>query len=243
MLDTLLSMTWRDTLFLHWPVEPETVRERLPARLDLDTFDGRAWLGVVAFVMEDIGPRGVPLGLTFPEVNLRTYVRDEERSAIYFFNLDADDPLGVPVARWLYRLAYYRADVDVARRDDEVVFRSRRTHPGVPSARFDAIYGPAPDAEPFGPDPGTLASFLAERYRFYTASENGSGRLYYGDINHEPWELREGRADVRTNTLFEANGFDHPSGEPRCHYCPAIDVRAGLVRRAELSDEASNLGR
>lgn len=240
MLDSLLSMTWRDALFLHWPVDPDVVADRLPPGLDLDTFDGEAWLGVVAFVMEDIGPRGLPVGLSFPEVNLRTYVRDEERPAIYFFSLDAADPLGVTVARWLYRLDYFRAEMDVARRGDDVVFRSRRTHPGVPEARFDARYGPAPDAELFVPGPETLPAFLTERYRFYT---RGSDALYRGDVDHEPWTLQEGRADVRTNTLFATNGFADPGGEPVCHYAPGIEVRAGPVRRAELSAERSNVGR
>lgn len=232
MLDSLLSMTWRDTLFLHWPVDPEVVADRLPVGVDLDTHDGRGWLGVVAFVMEDIRPRGAPLGLSFPEVNLRTYVRGHDGTpAIYFFNLDAGDPVGVTVARLFFRLAYYWAEASVDRDGDDVVFRSRRTHPGVPEARFDARYGPAPGAEPFVPEDGTLPHFLTERYRFYTRSTDGDGPLYYGDIDHAPWPLSDGRADVRTNTLFAANDFADPEEEPLVYYCPSLPVTAGLVRR------------
>jgi len=219
----LLSMRWRDVLFAHWPVDPETVRPRLPAGLDLDVRDGRAWLGVVAFVMEDLRPIGLPVGRSFPELNLRTYVDGEAGPGIYFFSLDADDRLGVPVARRLFRLPYYRAETAVHREGPDVAFRSRRIHRGQPSLAFDATYGPAS-----GGFDGELAGFLTERYRFYAG---GDARLYVGEINHEPWPLRPGRAELRRNDCFRANGFDHPGGEPLVHYSPTVGVRAERLAR------------
>jgi hypothetical protein len=243
MFDSLVSMTWRDTLFLHWSVPPGRVGDRLPPGLELDTHEGEAWLGVVAFEMADIRPRGAPFGLSFGEVNLRTYVVGHDGTpGIYFFNLDADDPLGVAVARRLFRLAYYRAEMDIRRQGADVVFRSRRTHSGVPPARFDARYGPAPDAEPFVAEPGTLPHFLTERYRFYTEStaepDRSATTLYYGDIAHEPWSLSAGRADVRANTLFAASGFAEPTDDPLVYYCPELPVRAGLVDRVVVGRDA-----
>ncbi|MDS0293235.1 YqjF family protein [Halogeometricum luteum] len=227
-LDGLLRMRWRDALFAHWPVAPETVAARLPNGLDVATFDGRAWLGVVAFAMEDIRPKGAPFGLSFPELNLRTYVRrpGEDGHAVYFFNLDADDWLGVPVARRLYALPYYRADMRVRRRGEEIEFASHRTHRGAPAAHFDATYRPTGEA--FAAEPGTLEHFLTENYRFYA-----SGRtLVYGDIAHDPWPLREADAEFRTNTLFAANGFERPDADPLLHHSSGADVTAGRVHLA-----------
>lgn len=232
----LVAMTWRDVLFAHWAVEPSVVAETLPDGLRVDTFDDRAWLGVVGFEMRDIRPRGLPMGLTFGELNLRTYVRDDDGTrGIYFYNLDAADRLGVFVARTLFRLAYYRAGMDIERRGREVVFHSERVDGDAPPARFDATYGP--DGERFEAEPGTLPFFLTERYRFYTESRPrgghvpGGGTLYYGDIGHEPWPLYEATADIRENGLFAANGFDEPDGDPVLHYSPGIDVTAGRVHR------------
>ena len=222
-------MTWRDLLFAHWEVPPETVGARLPERLVVDTFEGDAYLGVVPFRME-IGPGGIPFRLTFDELNLRTYVRGPDGGrGVYFFNLDADDRFGVTVARSLFRLPYYRADTEVRRRGDRVRFRSRRTHGGVPPARFEATYGPVDGAAAFAPEPGSLAAFLTENYRFYTTDDGG--RVYHGDIDHEPWSLRPARAEIRENTLFEANGFDRPSGDPTLHVADPIEVTAGRLRR------------
>jgi uncharacterized protein YqjF (DUF2071 family) len=229
----LLSMTWADLLFAHWPVDPAVVESRLPPGLTVDTYEGDAYLGVVPFVMRDIGPRFAPVGLSFRELNLRTYVRSTDEGpgeagarGVYFFNLDADDRLGVRVARSLFRLPYYRAKMEHSRRGDRVAFRSRRPDG---TARFAAAYGP--DGDSFRPEPGSRPAFLTERYRFYVA--DGGGRLWYGDIDHPPWELAPGRVEFVENELFAVNGFDHPGGEPIVHYAPEIRVTAGRVHRID----------
>jgi uncharacterized protein YqjF (DUF2071 family) len=225
----LLSMRWADVLFAHWPVSPERVAATLPDGLDVDTYDGDAYLGVVGFRMESIRPRGAPIGRSLPELNLRTYVRADDGPGVYFYNLDADDRIGVSLARGLFRLPYYRAAMQVDDRDDGACrFRSRRTHRGAPSARFDASYRPTGEAEPI--EPGSLDAFLTERYRFYTESDGG--RLYRGEIEHPPWELSGATLTIRENALFEANGFDRPEGDPHVRYSPGLDVTAGRIRRA-----------
>ncbi|WP_254544281.1 YqjF family protein [Halomarina pelagica] len=223
---SVLTMRWRDTLFAHWPVAPEVVAERLPDALSLDTYDGRAWLGVVGFLMEDVGPRGVPFGLTFPELNLRTYVTRGGEPGVYFFNLDAGDRLSVAIARRFFRLPYYRAEMRFERRGRGVTLRSRRLHPGAYPLGFEATYGPTSG----GVRDRERADFLTERYRFYTESDDG--RLYAGDVEHDPWPLRRGQATFERNDCFAANDFDHPTGDPVLYYCPRLDVRAGRLRRA-----------
>lgn len=230
-------MRWTDALFAHWPVDPSVVSARLPAGLEAATYDGRAWLGVVGFAMEDIRPRGSPVGLSFPELNLRTYVRrpGSDDHAVYFFSLDADDRVGVALARRLFRLPYFRAEIRVTResgemidddagtRDDAVTLRHRRTHADAPPARFGGTYRPLEDPSP--PAPETLEHFLTENYRFYTEGD----RLYYGDIDHPPWPLAAAEVDIESNTLFAANGFERPAGDPVVHYAPGTEVTAGRL--------------
>jgi hypothetical protein len=242
---SLLSMTWRDVLFAHWPVAPAIVEAKLPSGLAVDTYDGQAYLGVVAFRMDPIKPRYSPIGLAFGECNLRTYVTpttDATRTGsdpdtdldanvdpgpgIYFFNLDASDRLSVALARRLFHLPYYTARMDVSRRGEEVRFHSRRTHSGVPPNRFAATYRPTD--EPFEARTGSIEAFLAERYRFYTATGDG---LAVGEIGHDPWQLQPAEATIETNTSFEANGFERPDGEPLLHYSRTLPVSAGRLRR------------
>jgi uncharacterized protein YqjF (DUF2071 family) len=235
----LLSMTWSDLLFAHWPVDPPTVAARLPDGYEVDTFDGDAYLGVVPFVMSDIGPSALhgvgpfSLSRSFGELNLRTYVRGPDGApGVYFFNLDADDRLSVFLARSLFRLPYYRARMRIDRDGDEVRFRSRRTDATAPAARFRATY--APDGELSRSEPGSLRAFLTERYRFYTVDD--AGLTYYGDIAHEPWQLAPARASFEENGLFAANGFEHPGGEPLLHHAADIEVTAGRIHRTRAGD-------
>ncbi|MFB6223120.1 MAG: YqjF family protein [Haloarcula sp.] len=214
---------------MHWPIEPETVAATLPDGLAVDTYDDRAWLSVVPFRMADIRPRGSPIGRSFGELNLRTYVRADGTPGVYFYNLDADDRLSVTVARKLFQLAYYRASMQVRAVGDGVEFRSTRSSSRAPPADFHATYEPS--GPPATPESGSLDSFLVERYRFYAASDDGT--VYYADIDHEPWPLQEGRADIQTNGLFAAAGFDRPSGDPVIHYCSELPVTAGRLHRLE----------
>ena len=41
----LFRMRWVDLLFMHRPVPADTLRPLITAGLELDTYDGRAWLG------------------------------------------------------------------------------------------------------------------------------------------------------------------------------------------------------
>ena len=102
-----MTQTWHDLLFAHWPVPAESLARLVPSPFELDLFEGRAWLGIVPFVMTNVAPRGVPAlpGLSsFPELNVRTYVRVGGRPGVYFFSLDAASVLAVRAARLLLHL-------------------------------------------------------------------------------------------------------------------------------------------
>ena len=218
-----LEMEWRDVFFASYPVDPETVATRLPDRLDVDTFGGDAYLSAVPFRVCDIRPTGLPaaLGLTTPELNLRTYVTCDGAPGIYFFSLDAGDLFGVVGARLCNQLPYYYADTTYDR-GTETRFRSSRRTPGARALVFDASYGPAGETDQ--PAPGTLAAFLVERYRYFT--EGSDGAVRYADIEHEPWTVRNGRWTVRQNGLFRANGFTQPGSEPVLLHSRGVSVTA-----------------
>lgn len=224
-----IEMEWRHVLVASWAVDAMTVAETLPSGLEPDTYDGEAYLSVVPFVMGDVRPHFTPrfVGSTFAELNLRTYVRpsDDGEPGIYFYNLDASDPVSVRLARRFYDLPYYRATADVRRWDQtEFSFQSERTHEGVQPMSFEATYRPVGPAVPA--DPGSLDEFLFERYRFYT--ENEAGAIRYGDIAHPPWKIAPANVEFAANDLFRSNGFDSPTGRPHVRFSPGVEVWAGF---------------
>ncbi|WP_252311363.1 YqjF family protein [Sinobaca sp. H24] len=124
----LLKMKWKKAFFAHWDWDPSDVEARLPKGLQLDTFNGRAYLGVVPFLMEDIRLAVMPsgTGLAFPELNLRTYVTLNGEKGVYFFNLDASSALGVYLARKLFAIPYYQADFSVSTAQESIQFAHKR---------------------------------------------------------------------------------------------------------------------
>src|SRR5688572_8752233 len=125
----IMTQSWHDLLFAHWPVAVEALREMLPPGLEVDLFDHRAWLGVIPFHMTNVAPRGVPSlpwVSAFPEINVRTYVRVDDKPGVYFFSLDAGNRLAVAAARMLFGLPYYSASIDLKLEDGWVHYRSSR---------------------------------------------------------------------------------------------------------------------
>lgn len=211
-----MIQVWNDLLFAHWPVPPGTLRPLVPDALQLDTFDGEAWVGIVPFRVARSRPRALPPipGMaSFPELNLRTYVTLNGKPGVYFFSLDAASLLAVIGARVGFQLPYFYARMACARRDGEVIFASRRRLPGPKPAVFAARY--APEGSPFEPVPGTLDHWLAERYCLYTIV---AGRPFRADIHHRPWSLQRAGGEITHNTLAAAHGITLPDRPPLLHF-------------------------
>lgn len=218
----IMAQRWHDLLFAHWPLPPEQVRRAVPAPLELDGFEGAAWVGVIPFRMSGVRLRwtpGVPGLSRFPELNVRTYVRYQERPGVYFFSLDAGSRPAVAAARRWYRLPYYRARMEVQHDGDAVGYRSRRVHPGAAPAELNMTYRPIGD--PVLPRPGSLDHWLVERYRLFTVH---GGRVRAAEIHHPPWRLRPAMAKFRTNTMTEGLGLELSSGDPRLAYAEEQEV-------------------
>jgi uncharacterized protein len=242
-----MAMDWHDLLFMHWRVDPGQLRPYVPPSLEIEAFDGDAWLGIVPFVMS--GTRGrllppVPGLSRFPELNIRTYVHpssgpDRDKPGVWFFSLDATKRAAVEAARAVYSLPYFKAAMSVRREGGDsaaswVVYRHARLDGNerlafgtarAPEARLVVRYRPVgPVAQA---SPGSLESFLTDRYRLYA----WRGRLYAADIHHPPWPLQPGEAQIETNTAAAFLGLDDLSGPPLLHFSRFVKVAAWWPRR------------
>ena len=124
----VMRMRWVDLLFAHWAVDADALRTKLPDGLELDLYDGQAWLGIVPFVMEDVGPRGLPAPPAagrFPELNVRTYVRHEGRPGVWFLSLDAASRPAVEGARTGFGLPYFHATMSAGHVREDKNLRGR----------------------------------------------------------------------------------------------------------------------
>ena len=232
----LMRMSWHDLLFMHWPVDANQLRQHLPDSLALDTFEGQAWIGIVPFRMSDVSLTGfpaLPWLSRFPELNVRTYVVGPDgRRGVWFYSLDATNPIAVRGARWLYCLNYVDAEItceedDSSNGDPWIRYNSRRTHRDQPCAKLRVDYRPTGPA--FEAQPETLVDWLTSRYSLFSASN--SGQLFRGDISHPPWQLCDAEAVTHENTMTEGIGVALPATEPLIHFARTTRVRASAIRR------------
>jgi uncharacterized protein len=217
----VMGQTWDDLLFAHWRASPDSLRALLPEGVDLDLFEGEAWLGITPFRVTGLRPRGLPpfpLVSSFLELNTRTYVDVGGKPGIWFFSLDASSELAVEGARRGYKLPYHRAEIRAEKQDGWVAYESRRRDSRAEPATFRARYRPS--GERLDVDPSSLAYFLTERYCLYTTD---GGRLKRAEIHHRPWPLQPAEAAIDENTM-PPSGVELLDDDPLLHFSARQDV-------------------
>jgi uncharacterized protein YqjF (DUF2071 family) len=218
----VMEQKWHDLLFAHWPVPLELLRPKIPAPLDIDTFEGQAWLAVVPFRMSGVRFRGTPALpwlSAFPELNVRTYVTGGTKPGVWFFSLDAANSIAVRIARAWFHLPYYKARMRCAEHDGWIEYASQRPRADAAAAKLQGRYRPM--GPPFHPSPRTLEYFLTERYCLYAL--DGRGRLLRGEIHHAPWPLQRAEAELKNNTMTGPLGILLES-QPLLHFARRHDV-------------------
>jgi uncharacterized protein len=221
-----MAQTWHDLLFAHWPIAHEVLRPLVPAQLPLDSFAGSCWVGVVPFHMSGIHAHGVPplpRLSRFPELNVRTYVSLEGKPGVYFFSLDAASLPAVWAARTFYRLPYFHAEMSVRDDGEHFEYKSRRYRS---NAEFRASYRPI--CPVVLRERGSLEHWLTERYCLYTVA---SGRVYRGEIHHQPWPLQDAAAEIEANTVASAAGISLSSVPPLLHFARRLEVLIWPLRK------------
>ncbi|MGH7807757.1 MAG: YqjF family protein [Thermodesulfobacteriota bacterium] len=218
----IIKQSWHELLFAHWPIAPSILKSLIPGVLNLDTFEGQAWIGVVPFRMK-IGLRFLefsPLVCTFPELNVRTYVVVQDKPGIYFFSLEASNWLAVQVARVWYKLSYMKAKMAVRRDRNIIQYSSKRTEKNERPAEFLGNYHPT--TEVFLSRPGSLEHWLTERYCLYAVDR--SNNIYRGEVHHLPWPLQIAEAEIVQNTVPLSHGMNLPDTKPLLHYAHRLEV-------------------
>ncbi len=218
----IMYQNWHDLLFMHWPVDASVLRPHIPAGLEIDTFEGQAWIAVVPFSMSNIHPRGlfpVPWLSDFAELNVRTYVIRDGKPGVWFFSLEAANPVAVSLARTFFKLPYFNANMTCINNHGHFSYTSYRAHANTPYCEFAAAYKPISNS--FIAQPGSLEYFLTARYCLYT--QDKSGKIYRGEIDHEPWPLQNAEAQISLNSMSSPLGISL-QGKPLLHFSKTLDV-------------------
>jgi uncharacterized protein len=170
---------WNNALFLHWEIPFDTLRKYVPARLHIDSYDGKYYISLVAFTMQKIRPKNLPAVKfisDFHEINLRTYIDNDNRKGVYFLNIEAEKHLSAFIAKKLSGLPYEKA----------IIKRTRNTYNSKNSVKkfsLDAEF----EVKQRLLNKSDLDKWLTERYCLYVDTNRS---LFRYDIHHKEWELK-----------------------------------------------------
>lgn len=226
----VMRQRWAELGFFHWAFDPDVISARLPKGLHVDTFDGKAWMGIVPFLMQRVRPVGLPplpWLSWFHELNLRTYVFDENGNpGVWFFSLDCNQPLAVEIARRSFHLPYEHAEMSSEITPRSVHYSStRKSHPAP-----EAVYEYTRPVAPLTAKAGSLEWFLVERYSLFSTGK--SGNLYNGRVHHHPYQIEPMGSGTCPATAFVLNGFPEPETEPDSMLSAApVDVTIFPLRK------------
>lgn len=207
-----------DLLFIHWEIEYQDLRRRIPEGLEVDLYDGKAWIAIVPFDMKEVTLRHCPAISSisnFPEINVRTYVVRDGKPGVWFFSLDVTSRLAVWAARNFFHLPYRHGDVKIEEKSGIIQYNSQVGE----EDRFVANYHPI---SKFSASEDSFEQWATERYCLYCQSKRG--RLYRAEVHHRQWPLQKAEVEIESNTLL--NGFNTGDQHPSALFSKSVDVVA-----------------
>lgn len=224
---------WENLLFYNFPVDAKALQATLPKGMTVDCYEGNGWISIVPFQLS-MGLRGLPSSfwpLTFNELNVRTYVRVNDKPGIYFYSLDANDWFSVTMARLLFKLNYFNANIGMEI-SEFISIDAQRTHQGMPNSLFKAEYTPIGNV--FYAQEGSLEEWLTSRWNFFCPS--GNNTFIRGDIHHEAWPLQPAKVDFYENQLITDHGLPEAINKPTMYFAKRVHVLAWPISIVEGSD-------
>ncbi len=242
-LPWIVWQSWQELLFLHWKVDAADLRALVPPGLQIDTWRGQGWITVIPMMMVDVRVRGLPqsTALTWPQINLRTYVRCNGQRGIYFFSIDAASRVCVTTGRAM-NLRMVRAPVSLRHEGRWRIFEGTRPASGrFTAAQLSARYRPRGPV--FHAEPDTLTHFHTERELMFYLGRRGG--LMSIRVHHPPWPLQHVDAEIANNSYLDTTGLAslldrgrRPdltmySGRADTVAWPMLPVRGSLARRSD----------
>lgn len=217
----LMQQEWRNLLFIHWEVASDYIQRTLPKGLYVDTFEGKAYIGLTPFFMRNVRIPNLPVIpriSDFHEVNIRTYVFDEKGNpGIYFYSLDADQWLAVESAKFI-NLPYMHAEiVSLVDHEGFINYSVLRK-----SDNKKSFFKYKIKEEVISSEIGSLEFFLIERYLMYYTFNSS---LYNIQVYHKPYLLKNVEVITYDENLILSDGLSTNSQKPvHVIASPGVDV-------------------
>lgn len=199
---------------MHWKVDAQILRTLVPSDLEIDLHEGDAWVSLVAFSMEKIRPRflpAFPLVSNFNEINLRTYIKDGDKTGVYFLSIEGGKWMSCAVSKAISGLPYRYSKMH---RDKGLYSSNNDKFGDLLQVRYE-IGDPVVKKE-------DLDKWLTERYALF--QDNGQEMNTF-EVHHVEWPVHH----LEINDLkVQYNRFGNLLSPipDRVQYSPGVQVLA-----------------
>jgi uncharacterized protein len=190
MSSTFLTAEWRKLIMAQYEVAPKKLVPYLPKGLELDLYQGKCYVSLIAFLFDRVRVKGivVPGHTRFEEINLRFYVRRREddgsvKRGVVFVREFVPRRAIAWVANRFYEEPYVAVPTrsEIASSADVLTAKYGWKVGGRWHTLSAAAYLPS---EPIVE--GGLEEFITEHYWGYTKRSDGGTAAY--QVEHPRWE-------------------------------------------------------
>lgn len=171
---------WNNAIFLHWQVDLAELQKFVPEELEIDLFEGKPWVSVVAFTMEKIRPKNLPSFppiSNFDEINIRTYIKSNHKTGVYFLSIEGGTSLSCKIAKRMSGLPYRYSEIK--RSNNE--YKSRNSE-FKDELHMEFTIGKEIKVKT------ELDTWLTERYALFQDTEKSINEF---EIHHLEWSVNE----------------------------------------------------
>lgn len=206
----LMKQVWNNLSFTHFEVNEDELKQLLPKGLEVDKYQGRSFVGIITLEMTRGYLNHLPISLykPFPQVNVRTYVTCNGKRGIYFLNINADHLLGPKMAKFIFDLPYYKANISWEKNNDRYFFSSDAKGKG-----YEISFKPNKDI--IKNDQTTLELWLTDIYRSYQLDRKN--KMQETNLWHSPFVIQKLDAKITNDEAFQSLNLNL-LGKPSFHY-------------------------
>ncbi len=186
---SFLKASWRKLAIANYVVEPQVLQKHLPAKTELDFWDGKCYASLVGFMFMDTRVLGVriPFHVNFEEVNLRFYVRHFDgkswKRGVVFVKEIVPKAAITFVANTFYKEHYQtlpmRHNWDISEASQRIEYQWKC------KGRWQKI-GVEAGIEKLDMPAGSEVEFITEHYWGY--SKHAPGRTVEYEVRHPRWQ-------------------------------------------------------
>jgi hypothetical protein len=191
-MQTFLKARWENLIMANYAIEPALLQPYLPAGVELDIYNGKAWASLVGFMFKHTKLFGVPIPLmgTFEEVNLRFYVvrknGGEIKRGVVFINETVPYKIVAWMANKLYKEHYTaiptKNKITYSDATKNILYQWKINN------RWNSLAVTAAAANK-EMQTGSFEEFIFEHYYGYTKINSQTTEEY--KVNHPRWHTNE----------------------------------------------------